>query len=193
MQIAMTQFALRNWDPLSGSSTRIEGLSPDELVEQCNQAVATGAALLSGYAPFCCHLFLANTTRTICGFAPVTDDNQHLLCSGYRSRRDGELPVLERWFDGLSAPTANFLDVILYSHAQLVKEAADFPEHQAVPDCDWGIVSVIGTLSAAEPPMPPITQMRNALGATEGGSGAPLDHEKYKHAAEFWQQHAAVR
>jgi hypothetical protein len=192
MQIEMTQFALRNWDPSSGSSTRIEGLSPDELVEQCNQAVATGAALVPGYAPFCYHLFLANPTLTTCGFAPVTDENQHLLRSGYRSRRDGELPVLERWFDGLSAPTANFLDVILYSHAQLVKEAADFPEYQAVPDCDWGIVSIIGTLSAAEPPMPPITQMRNALGAAEGGSGAPLDREKYKHAAEFWQQHAAV-
>jgi Protein of unknown function (DUF3228) len=193
MQIAMTQFALRNWDAASGSSTHIDGISPDELVRMCNQAAAAGAELVPGYAPFCCHLFLSNPTPTKCGFAPITDDNRHLLRSGYRSRRDGELPVLERWFEELSAPTANYFDVILYSHAQLVKEAAAFPEQQDVPDCDWGIVSIIGTLVAAEPPMPPITQMRNALGAAEGGSGAALDHGKYAQAAEFWEQHAAVR
>jgi len=193
MQIAMTEFALRNWDPESGSSTRSEGVSPEDLVQLCNQAVAAGAQLVAGYAPFCTHLFLPNSTPTKCGFAPITDNNRHLLHSGYRSRRDGELPVLERWFVGLAAPTANHLDVILYSHAQLVKEAQAFPEHQEVPECDWGIVSIIGTLAAAEPPMPPITQMRNALGGTEGGSGAHLDHAAYARAATFWDQHAAVR
>ncbi|MEM9358610.1 MAG: DUF3228 family protein, partial [Pseudomonadota bacterium] len=192
LKIAMTEFALRNWEP-GASGTKIEGIAPDELVSRCNDAVANGAELAEGYAPFCTHLFLENTTETRCGFAPITDHNRHLLQSGYRSRRDGELAVLERWFEGLEAPVATHLDVILYSHAQLVKEAAEFPEEQPVPHCDWGIVSIIGTLAPVEPPMPPITQLRNALGAGEGGSGAPIDRIKYQTAAEFWDNHAAVK
>lgn len=191
VKIAMTEFALRNWEP-GASGTKIEGIEPEQLVAKCNTAVSAGAKLVEGYAPFCAHLFLENTTPTRCGFAPITDDNRHLLQSGYRSRREGELPVLERWFEGLEAPIAAHLDVILYSHAQLMKEAAEFPEEQPVPECDWGIVSIIGTLSPVEPPMPPITQLRNALGAGEGGSGAAIDRAKYNAAAEFWDHHAAV-
>ena len=188
----MTDFALRNWEP-GASGTRIEGISPEELTAQCNATLADGTQLVKGYAPFCKHLFLKNSTRTRCGFAPITDENRRLLQSGYRSRREGELPVLERWFEGLEAPLASYLDVILYSHAQLVKEAAEFPEEQPVPDCAWGIVSIIGTLSPVEPPMPPITQLRNALGASEGGSGAAIDRAKYLTAVEFWDIHAAVK
>ena len=125
--------------------------------------------------------------------APITDANRGLLQSGYRRRRDGERAVLERWFENLEAPIANFLDVILYSHDQLVAEARDYPDEQPVPDCDWGIVSIIGVLEPSEPPMPPITQMRNALGRGEGGSGVPLDPDAYDRAADFWDRHAAVR
>ena len=46
-------------------------------------------------------------------------------------RREGERAVLERWFEGLDAPRANWLDVILYSHAQLVLEAQDYAEGSA--------------------------------------------------------------
>ena len=192
MKIAITSFAMRNFEPGS-SGTTVEGITADELVGKCNQAVANGSPLVEGYAPFCKHLFLGNPTETRCGFAPITDDNRHLLQSGYRSRREGELAVLERWFEGLEAPRAAYFDVILYSHAQLVKEAEAFPEDQTVPDCDWGIVSIIGTLEATEPPMPPITQMRNALGAGEGGSGVSLDPAKYAAATTFWDNHASVK
>lgn len=191
MRIALTKFALRQWE-VGASGTFIEGLSPDELVDSCNQAVVSGAELHAGYAPFCKHLFLANGSATRSSFALISDDNRHLLRSGYRARRDGELAVLERWFEGLDAPRANNLDVILYSHAQLVKEAREYPGDDAVPDCDWGIVSIIGTLTAAEPPMPPITQMRNALGTAEGGSGVPIDPEAYAKAVAFWDHHASV-
>jgi hypothetical protein len=193
VQIAITKFALRNWEP-GKSSTRIEGLSPAELVNQCNQAMAAGADLVPGYAPFCKHLFLENGSPTRCGFAPITPANQHLLRSGYHARRDGELAVLERWFEGLKALPAKHLDVILYSHDQLVKEAAGFTEEESdVPDCDWGIVSIIGTLTPTEPPMPPITQLRNALGTAEGGSGAALDPEAYAGAVAFWDKHAGIK
>ncbi|MEM6624396.1 MAG: DUF3228 family protein [Pseudomonadota bacterium] len=190
-QIAITDFALRNWEP-GASGTRILGISPDDLMAQANAAVLAGAPLVDGYAPFCKHLFLANDTPTRCGFAPITEANCHLLRSGYEARRESELAVLTRWLDGAEAPVATYLDVILYSHAQLVIEAEAMPGER-VPECDWGIVSIIGTLVAEEPPMPPITQMRNALGVSEGGSGAALDRVAYDRAVAFWEAHAAVR
>ena len=159
MRFDITDFALRNWQ--EGTSTQMRGISPEELVALCN---AAGGPLVDGYAPFCKHLFLKNDTPTRAAFARITDDNRHLLRSGYLARRDGERAVLERWFEGLAAPRAEWLDVILYSHDQLVAEARDYPDEQPVPDCDWGIVSIIGVLEPSEPPMPPITQMRNALG-----------------------------
>ncbi|MEZ5841862.1 MAG: DUF3228 family protein [Hyphomicrobiales bacterium] len=112
MQIALTSFALRQWDP-ERAGTRIVGLSPDELVRLCNAAVGGGAVLADGYAPFCKHLFLENPSPTRAAFAPVTEANRHLLRSGYKARREGELAVLERWFEGLEAPRAGYLDVIL--------------------------------------------------------------------------------
>ncbi len=188
--IALTAFARRNWEP-GASGTRIVGVEPDELVAQCNRAVADGALLIDGYAPFCKHLFLENPSQTRCGFAPITDENRTLLKSGYLARRAGELAVLERWFEDIEAPVATHFDVILYSHAQLLVEAEAFPED--VPDCDWGIVSTLGVLKPEEPPMPPITQLRNALGPSEGGSGVAIDPAAYDKAVAFWENHAAVK
>lgn len=192
MKIALTQFAMRQWDD-TGGRAKIVGLSPGGLVARCNHAVTAGAALTEGYAPFCRHLFLENPSPTPCSFAPITQENSHLLRSGYIARREGELAVLERWFEGLEAPRANYLDVILYSKQQLDAEATEGPDQEDTPDCDWGIVSVIGTLEPSEPPMPPITQMRNSLGRGEGGSGVPIDREAYRRAVEFWENHAPVR
>lgn len=189
MRIAITEFGLRNWDPDAGG-TLVEGISPDALVSRCNVAAEP---LVDGYAPFCKHLFLENDTATGCGFAPITTENRHLLRSGYVARRKAERAVLQRWFEGVAAPRARWLDVILYSRAQLLAEAADYPDRQDVPDCDWGIVSVIGVLEPAEPPMPPITQMRNALGREAGGSGRPIDAVSYDRAVAFWERHASVR
>ena len=188
MRMAMTDFALRNWQ--DGASTRIEGMTPDELVDLCNTATRP---LADGYAPFCKHLFLENTSPTRAAFAKITEETRPYLRSGYVARREGERAVLERWFEGLEAPQATWLDVILYSHDQLLKEAADFPDEQEVPDCDWGIVSIIGVLEPVEPPMPPITQMRNALGREAGGSGVGLNPEAYDQAVAFWERHAAIR
>jgi hypothetical protein len=195
MRIDITDFARRNWQPEKGAR-RIVGISPEELVGRANEAAAAGAALAEGYAPFCRHLFVENPGPTRCGFAPITAETRGHLRSGYVSRRDGELAVLERWFEGIEPPRALWLDLILYSHAQLLAEAADYSARhgaaEPVPDCDWGIVGVIGTLEPEEPPMPPITQMRNALGRAEGGSGVPIDPEAYARAVAFWERHAAI-
>ena len=40
--------------------------------------------------------------------------------------------------------------------------------------------------------MQPITMMRNALGREEGGSGVPLEREKYNASVEYWRTHAPI-
>ena len=57
----------------------------------------------------------------------------------------------------------------------------------------WGIVSIKAQTVPHEVPMLPITMMRNALGVEEGGSGVPLDREKYRQSVDFWANHAAVQ
>ena len=44
---------------------------------------------------------------------------------------------------------------------------------------EYGIVSIKPQMIPEEIPMEPITMMRNALGREEGGSGVPLDKNKY--------------
>ena len=188
MRFAITDFTMQAWEP-QAFGTLIEGISPSEMEVLCD---TYQGPLVDGYASFCKHLFLLNETPTRCGHAPITDENRWALHSGYRARREGELPVLERWFEGIDAPPARWLDVILYSRAQLILEAAEFHEPLQVPDCDWGIVAVIGVLEPAELPMPPITQMRNALGRAEGGSGVALDRVAYLGSVRFWEEYAPV-
>ena len=43
-----------------------------------------------------------------------------------------------------------------------------------------------------ETPMQPITMLRNALGKEEGGSGVPLDRDKYNASVAYWSKHAVV-
>jgi Protein of unknown function (DUF3228) len=43
-----------------------------------------------------------------------------------------------------------------------------------------------------ETPMQPITMMRNALGKEEGGSGVPLDREKYIASVNYWRHRVPV-
>ncbi len=190
--IAITKFAGRHFSS-SFNGTKVLGLTQAELVELANRAIGEGAMLVDGYAPFCKHLFLTNSTPTRAGVARITPENQHLLRSGYAARREEELPVLQRWFEGLEAPRAEFLDLILYSREQLEQEDDGKPETERdVPDAEWGIVAINAELQSAESPMPPITMMRNALGKDEGGSGVKLDRDSYAKSVEFWSSHAVI-
>lgn len=193
--IDITKFAAsRHFNP-EFAGTRVVGLTQEELVELANAALEQGAAVLvDGYAPFCKHLFVRNPGATKAGIAAITPDNVHLLRSGYEARREGELPVLTRWFEGLEAPRAEWFDLILYSREQLEEEDKEKPvDERDVPNAEWGIVSINGELQPSESPMPPITAMRNALGKAEGGSGVTLDREAYARAVEFWRTHATVK
>lgn len=194
-RIGMTKFALRHWS-LEFAGTKIVEMPPDELVAYVEQKLTDGAELKDGYAPFCKHLFILNVANALAGVAEITSANQHLLRSGYEARREGELPVLVRWFDHMDVapPRATALDIVLYSREQLALEDAGKPEAERdVPDAEWGIVSVNAEMGLGEAPMPPATMVRNALGKDEGGSGVPLDREAYLRAVEYWTRYAVVR
>ena len=53
-----------------------------------------------------------------------TDENKHLIESCYESRKENELAVLIEYIDRLKivAPDATYLDIILYSREQIIKE-----------------------------------------------------------------------
>lgn len=180
--IALTRFARsRLFDPKRG---RIEGTTADDFLAHVN--AQPPLRWLDGYAPFCKLLVYRNWTSTRCATIPITDANRHLLRSAYETRAHGELPVLVRWFEGVQAPRAEYLLVIVYSQAQLAREGDRIK-------ADWGIVGCLPSTDPEEIPMAPITMMRNALGVAEGGSGVPLDRAAYQRSVEYWQHHANWR
>jgi hypothetical protein len=117
--------------------------------------------------------------------------------SGYEARKEGELAVLVEYIssDDIPPPRATFLDIILYSREQIIKEneAMGSEVAPATLEAPWGIISVKGQLCDYELPMQPITMMRNALGKAEGGSGVPLEREEYEKSTAFWRKHVAVK
>lgn len=150
--------------------------------------------LADGYAPFCKHFFVKNFigAHVKTPIVRITPENNHQLVTGYEARTPEELPVLARWFSNIETPTAEYLDIILYSADQIVKENAAMGKErqQTAP---WGIVSIKPQNSTTELPMQPITMLRNALGKEEGGSGVALIREKYNESVAFWKDHAMVK
>lgn len=104
------------------------------------------------------------------------------------------LSSLVRWFPSHSVTpaVAKYLDIILYSREQIRKEsqAIGKEDDQEAP---WGIISVKAQDVDYELPMNPITQMRNAVGREEGGSGVPLNRAEYMKSVEYWRNHALVK
>jgi hypothetical protein len=193
----LDDFALRQWDDERYSGTRID-FDKAEFVRRVHEAHVSGAApLVDGYAPFCKHVFVPNFVGAKVGNVEITSENERLLKSGYSARSDAELAVLTRWFQAsdVEAPEATHLDVILYSREQLELERAAVPskaERPPLPDAPWGIISVKAQNEDYETPMQPITMMRNALGREEGGSGVPLEREKYDASVKYWRTHAPI-
>lgn len=184
MSIELTPFARTRLFPRERRRNTIQDISADAFERYLNEHAPM--AVLDGYAPFCRLHVHRNWTSTRCLTIPITDDNRHQLRSAYESRSKAELPVLTRWFEGLEAPVADYLVVILYSREQMARESAPI-------NADWGIVGCLYTAEPEEIPMAPITLMRNALGVAEGGSGVPLDREAYRRSVEFWARNANWR
>ena len=120
--------------------------------------------------------------------------------SGYEARSANELPVLGRWFELSKIPQdslkkAEYLNIILYSKDQCIAEAKATGKKGINENLeyDYGIVSVKAQNENYSLPMQPITAMRNSLGKEEGGSGVPLDKEKYMESVKFWQEYATAK
>ncbi|GHH47193.1 DUF3228 family protein [[Pseudomonas] boreopolis] len=184
MSIVLTDFARPRLFPRVPRGNTIQDCTPEQFVAHLNAHAPL--KVIDGYAPFCKLHVHANWTSTRCLTVPITDDNRHLLRSGYEARNREELPVLVRWFEGVEAPVANYLLPILYSREQLAREGSPI-------EADWGVVGCLYTAEPEEIPMAPITIMRNALGVGEGGSGVSLDRDAYRRAVEFWEHNANWR
>jgi len=184
VSIYLTPFARARLFPRGGRLNAIQDITPEDFEAHLNREAPL--KVLDGYAPFCKLHVHRNWTSTRCLTVPITEDNRHCLRSAYEARSKSELPVLVRWFEGVEAPVAQYLLVILYDRAQLEKEGERI-------EADWGVVGCLYTAEPEEIPMAPITMMRNALGVDEGGSGTPLDREAYRRAVQFWERNANWR
>ncbi len=184
MSIVLTRFAKGRLFPKDGRRNAITGTDAQAFEDyiNCHQPLA----VLDGYAPFCKLHVHRNWTSTRVAAVPITADNQHLLRSAYEARNKSELPVLNRWFEGVDPPQAEYLLVILYDREQLQKEGDRIK-------ADWGVVGCLATAEPKETPLAPITMLRNALGVQEGGSGVPLDRAAYQASVDFWSAHANWR
>lgn len=198
--VKITDFAKRHFDSKFGG-TKILDSTPEDFERILSLSISalnllptneySTERIIPGYADFCKLVVLKNFTDARTGTLPITLDNYQYLRTGFSSRTEKELPVMDRWFDlPLSTPKAKYLVVVLYSKEQLDKERKEGEEEFIG---DWGAVAILGQMSSNEEPMKPITMMRNALGIEEGGSGVPIDREAYKKSVDFWSNNATVR
>lgn len=167
------------------------------------------ATIIDGYAPFCKLISIENFTNARVGSMKIDISNYQYIRHGYSARTDSELPVLSRWLElPLQAPVADYLIIVLYSKEQLDKEEKSRTEKETsnkisagmrtpsifVPfGADFGVVAILGQTHSSEEPLQPITIMRNALGIEEGGSGFPLNKEKYLKSVNFWSKNIIVK
>lgn len=187
-QFTLSQFARNRLFPGPTRLDKIQGPSPQQFEDHLNQNEPI--EILDGYASFCKLMVYENWTDTRLMAVKITSNNRDFLRSAYEARTKDELPVLTRWFEGLTGDQtpakAKYLLVIVYNREQMAKEGDEIDAH-------WGVVGCLGTEQKMETPIAPITMLRNALGVEEGGSGVPLDREAYLESVAFWDQHATWR
>lgn len=194
-QMAIDPFVMRQFDDPTYTGTRVD-YDKAAFEAKMNELHDGGQQLVDGYAPFCKHLFVPNFVDAKLNYLEITEENEGCLRSAYEARTDKELPVLVRWFPSSLAPpppVAKYLDVILYSREQIRKETAAMGKEDDGEVAPWGIISVKAQDVDYELPMQPITMMRNALGAEEGGSGVGLDRAKYAESVAFWSKFAPIK
>jgi len=196
MKIAVTEFcADHHTNPESGATL----LSPEQIAAVCEYANVHTDDLKEGdeshVRTLMIHPAQVGGDLITVPFMPITDENRHLLQSGYVMRRDGELPFLMRWFEGDDVNGTSKVEsllVICYTADALAKEGVEI-------DGDFGIVTILGLREGFEgrAAMVPATVLRNALGEKYGGT--PSDDEggfseaNYREGVEFYEKHATIR
>lgn len=183
MKIVLTDFALSHFD--ASKHEPAIPCSPSSFEKRINEEAPV--LVLPGYAPLCSLRFYNNWTDARLGITKIGVGIIHGIRSEYEARHEGELPVLVRYMVGSRLdPVAKYLCVIVYDKEQMAKEGT-------VIDGDCAVVNILRLSELVEPPLPPITMMRNALGVSEGGSGVPLNRQKYMESVEFWSKHVAIK
>lgn len=224
--IKITNFGLRHFDPkFGGTKINPEIMSPKDFEQYLNSfkdiyfdkpeermidksSGYVRVNILDGYAPFCKLLVMANITQCRTGTLPKTIENAIYIRHGFSARTESELPVPSVWLDlPVPAPAAKYTVSVLYSKAQIDKEAMSIYNKKIKAggidsvglekpepfDADWGVVAILGQMTSREEPMKPITMLRNALGVEEGGSGVPIDREAYMKSVKFWSENLTVK
>ena len=194
MKIQLTNFSKRHFKT-SFIGTKITNINEEEFEKHIN-TLNNSAKIIDGYAPFCKLMIIPNFTNAKTGTMEITVDNFHNIRTDYVARTEEELPVLTRWLQVSSTvvPTAKYLVVVLYSYEQLLFENNKKQEiFELDSDTDYGIVAILGQMINEEEPMKPITMIRNSMGVEQGGSGVPLDKEKYLESVKFWTKYANIK
>lgn len=197
MKVELTNFSKRHFNN-DFSGTKILDVTSDKFMEELQYRINTNQVVISdGYADFCKLAIVPNWTNTRSGTLPITPETLPYLRSGYSARTESELPVLTRWLDIPShrIDIAKYLVIVLYTKEQLDKESVAQNEQSSELqiDTEYGVVAILAQLRNEEEPMTPITMLRNALGIEEGGSGYPMDREKYKISVDFWDKNASIK
>lgn len=193
-KLKIDTFGLRHFDPNFGG-TKILDITPQDFESKLMlDPDIQSTNLIDSNMDFCKYLIIPNFTKCKSGSEEITISNYQYLRSGYSARRDGELPVLTRWFEfPVEMPPAKYLQLVLYSKDQLIKESQARNEEVGSDLEDWNIIAILGQNSGKIEPMIPVTMMRNALGMEEGGNGHPLDKEEYQKSVDFWSNRAVVK
>ena len=179
--------------------------SKENFLAEINKLLISYTQFKDGYAPFCKHLFIKNFVPNFKpNYVPITGQTEKLIKTCYETRQQNELPVLSRYIplDSLTEvdiPDAKYLDIILYSKEQIIKEKIAMKESQeeitalSNIDFEYGIIAIKPQDVDYELPMLPITMMRNALGVDQGGSGVQLEREKYMESVAFWEKNVIIQ
>lgn len=177
----------------------------ENFLAEINKLLISYTQFKDGYAPFCKHLFIKNFVPNFKpNYVPITDQTEKLIKTCYETRQQNELPVLSRYIplDSLTEvdiPDAKYLDIILYSKEQIIKEKIAMKESQeeitalSNINFEYGIIAIKPQDVDYELPMLPITMMRNALGVDQGGSGVQLEREKYMESVAFWEKNVIIQ
>jgi hypothetical protein len=177
----------------------------ENFLAEINKLLISYTQFKDGYAPFCKHLFIKNFVPNFKpNYVPITEQTEKLIKTCYETRQQNELPVLSRYIplDSLTKvdiPDAKYLDIILYSKEQIIKEKIAMKESQeeitalSNIDFEYGIIAIKPQDVDYELPMLPITMMRNALGVDQGGSGVQLEREKYMESVAFWEKNVIIQ
>ena len=192
--IALTQSSMQHFDTKFAGT--IVPIKPNDFIEIVNKHINTipdnMAIFEGGSASHEKHLWMPNFVGAKAEIARITDQNRKYLRSGYEAPMNGDLPILTRWFESVMPPEAAYLNIVLYSSAQLKLEA-DEQNNSDIITTPWGIVAIRAEVARSGTPLKPMTIVRNAIRAAEDGAPFALDHEEYLESVLFWEKHATAR